>query len=188
MTTLGGGSVAAYGLKYQYLATVEYFLRYLRLHPELIARTTLVVEPLFKNANEADDDIVDFAIELDDVAVHHIQVKATTKPDQYPIQPADARAALNQLLGHPADNSTLLTNKPLSPGLASESALAHTPSPALRTSRRPTATLQPATATRDTARRRPEIDQCSRFSRVLTGRRFSNQLSRAVNEIPVGTS
>jgi hypothetical protein len=43
----------------------------------LIARTTLVVEPLFKSANDADDDIVDFAIELDDAAVHHIQVKAT---------------------------------------------------------------------------------------------------------------
>jgi hypothetical protein len=27
MTTLGGGSVAAYGLKYQYLATLEHFLR-----------------------------------------------------------------------------------------------------------------------------------------------------------------
>jgi hypothetical protein len=77
MTTLGGGSVAAYGLKYQYLSTVEYILRYLREHPELIARTTLVVEPLFKSANDADDGIVDFAIELDDAAVHHIQVKAT---------------------------------------------------------------------------------------------------------------
>jgi hypothetical protein len=67
MTTLGGGSVAAYGLKYQYLSTVEYLLRYLRGHPELIARTTLVVEPLVKSANDADDD----------AAVHHIQVKAT---------------------------------------------------------------------------------------------------------------
>jgi hypothetical protein len=52
MTTLGGGSVAAYGLKYQYLSTVEYLL---------------VVEPLVKSANDADDD----------AAVHHIQVKAT---------------------------------------------------------------------------------------------------------------
>jgi hypothetical protein len=67
MTTLGGSSVAAYGLKYQCLSTVEYLLRYLREHPELIARTTLVVEPLFKSANDADDD----------AAVHHIQVKAT---------------------------------------------------------------------------------------------------------------
>jgi hypothetical protein len=59
-------------------------------------------------STEAMTDIVDFAIELDDVAVHHVQVKATTKPDQYPLQPADARAALNRLLGRPADNSTLL--------------------------------------------------------------------------------
>jgi hypothetical protein len=129
MTTLGGGSVAAYGLRYQYLSTVEYFLRYLREHPELIARTTLVVEPLFKNANDADDDIVDFAIELDDAAVHHIQVKATTKSDQYSLQPADARAALKRLLDHPADNSTLLTNKPLSPGLSSECAITDDDSP-----------------------------------------------------------
>ncbi len=60
----------------------------------------------------------------------NIQVKATTKPDQYPLQPADARAALNRLLGHPADNSTLLTNKPLSPGLASECAIADDDGPA----------------------------------------------------------
>lgn len=130
MTTLGGSSVAAYGLKYQYLSTVECFLRYLREHPELIARTTLVVEPRFKNDNDVDDDIVDFAIELDDAAVHRIQVKATTKPDQYPLQPADARAALNRLLDRPADNSTLLTNKPLSPGLSSECAIADDDGPA----------------------------------------------------------
>jgi hypothetical protein len=98
---------------------VEYFLRYLREHPDLIARNTLVVEPLFKDANCADDDIVNFAIELDEVAVR-IQVKATTRRNQYPLQPADARAALNRLLGHPANNSTLLTSKPLSLGLASE--------------------------------------------------------------------
>jgi hypothetical protein len=124
MTTLGGGSVAAYGLRYQYLATVEYFLRYLSEHPELIARASLVVEPVLKDADDTDDDIVDFAIEVDDVAVHHVQVKATTKPDQYPLHPADARVALNRLLGHAANNSMLLTNKPLSPGLASACAIA----------------------------------------------------------------
>ncbi|WP_156751580.1 hypothetical protein [Mycobacterium sp. 1245111.1] len=130
MTTLGGGSIAAYGLRYQYLATVEYFLRYLREHPDLIARTTLVVEPLFKSVNDADDDIVDFAVELDDAAVHQLQVKATTKADQYLLQPADARAALDRLLVHPADNSTLLTNKHLSPGLACECVIADADGPA----------------------------------------------------------
>jgi hypothetical protein len=124
MTTLGGGSVAAYGLKYQYLATLEYFLRYLREHPELIARTTLVVEPVLEDSDGVDDDIVDFGIEVDDVAVHHLQVKATTNPDRYRLQPSDARVALDRLLRHAADNSVLLTNKPLSSDLASKCAIA----------------------------------------------------------------
>jgi hypothetical protein len=124
LTTLGGGSVAAYGLKYQYLATLEYFLRYLREHPELIARTTLVVEPILEDSDGVDDDIVDFGIEVDDVAVHHLQVKATTNPDRYRLQPSDARVALDRLLRHAADNSVLLTNKPLSSDLASKCAIA----------------------------------------------------------------
>ena len=124
MTTLGGGSVAAYGLKYQYLATLEHFLRYLREHPELIARTTLVVEPVLEDSDGGDDDIVDFGIEVDDVAVHHFQVKATTKPDRYRLQPSDARVALDRLLRYSVDNSVLLTNKPLSSELASECAIA----------------------------------------------------------------
>lgn len=129
MTSRGGGAAAAYGLKYQYLATADYFLRYLREHPELIARATLVVEPLLLKADEKEDDIVDFAIEVDDVASHHIQVKATTKPDHYPLQPADAREALDRLLGHAAENSVLLTNKPLSPGLAAGCTITETTSP-----------------------------------------------------------
>jgi hypothetical protein len=46
MTTIGGGESAAYGLKYQYLATLDYYLRFLREQPELIASSTLVVAPL----------------------------------------------------------------------------------------------------------------------------------------------
>jgi len=38
MSSLGGGGVAAYGLYYQYLVTAEFFLRFLRQNPELIAR------------------------------------------------------------------------------------------------------------------------------------------------------
>lgn len=129
MTTLGGGAVAAYGLKYQYLATTEYFLRYLREHPELIPHAALVVEPLLTNANGQYDDIVDFAIEVDDAASHHIQVKATTKPNEYPLQPAEARVALGRLLGHAAQHSMLLTNKPLSTVLAAECAAVETSGP-----------------------------------------------------------
>ena len=77
MTTLGGGGVAAYGLNYQYLATADYFLRYLRTNPELIPRATLVVDPLLTNADGKADDIVDFAIEIDGVATHSVQVRSS---------------------------------------------------------------------------------------------------------------
>ncbi len=130
MTTFGGGAVAAYGLNYQYLATADYFLRHLREHPELIPRAALVVDPLLTKPDGKDDDIVDFAIEVDDVATHHIQVKATTNPDQYALQPGDARKALNRLLDHDADNSILLTNKPLSPELANECTITDPDGPA----------------------------------------------------------
>lgn len=118
MTNLGKGGVAAYGLNYQYLATANYFLRHLREHPELIQHATLIVEPLFTKPDGKEDDIVDFAIEIDDLPTHHVQAKATTDPDQYPLQPATARDVLTRLLDHAAQNSILLTNKPLSPELA----------------------------------------------------------------------
>lgn len=120
---MGGGAVAAYGLKYQYLATLDYFLRYLREYPELIPCSSLVVEPVLEDGEGEDDDIVDFAIEVDGVAAQYIQVKATTKPAQYALQPAEARRALQRLLNHGADSSILLTNKLLSPDLRSACAV-----------------------------------------------------------------
>jgi hypothetical protein len=121
MTTIGGGQAAAYGLKYQYLATLDYYLRFLQDQPELIASSTLVVEPLLiKPDGDDDDDIVDFSMEIDDLPAQHVQVKATTSPADYPLQPAKARETLNRLLSHAAIQSTLLTNKPLSPELAKD--------------------------------------------------------------------
>lgn len=120
MTDLGGGGVAAFGFSYQYLQTAELFLTLLRKNSELIARATLVVEPLHKKANGKDDDVVDFAIEVDGDVLYSVQVKASSEPDEYPLQPAPARAALERLVAYPASNTLLLTNKRISPGLLDE--------------------------------------------------------------------
>jgi hypothetical protein len=121
MNTLGGGGVAAFGLRYQYLVTVDFFLRFLQQNPDLIARATLIVEPLLARSDGQPDDIVDFAVEVDGGATHHSQVKSSVEPTLYPLQPADARPVLKSLLSHEAANSFILTNKPLSPQLLGES-------------------------------------------------------------------
>jgi hypothetical protein len=120
MTDLGGGGVAAFGFSYQYLQTAEVFLTVLRENPELIARATLVVEPLHKKADGKEDDVVDFAIEVDSDVVYSVQVKSSSEPDEHPLQPAPARDALERLVAYPASNTLLLTNKPISPGLLEE--------------------------------------------------------------------
>jgi hypothetical protein len=120
MTSLGGGGIAAFGLNYQYLVTAEFFLQYLRQNPDLIPRAALVVDPLLTQADGKEDDIVDFAIEVDDEATHHSQVKSSTEPTNYPLQPADARPVLERLLSHQAPSTFILTNKPLSPQLLGE--------------------------------------------------------------------
>lgn len=118
--TPGGGTIAAFGLKYQYMATVEQFLQHLRDSPELIARTSLVVEPVVVGPDGADDDIVDFGFLTDGEATHHFQVKASLEPSKNPLQPAPAREALGRLIAHDANSAVLYTNKPLSPGLSDE--------------------------------------------------------------------
>lgn len=118
--TIGGGEVAAYGFRHQYPATIDFFLSFLLRHPELIQRAMLVVDPLLTESDGKNDDIVDFAIEIDSEATHHIQVKATTDPAEYPLQPGKAREALERLVSHGAQRSIVLTNKPLSPDLAKE--------------------------------------------------------------------
>src|SRR6516225_11507811 len=120
MTVLGGGGVAAYGFNYQYLVTAESFLTFLRENPELIPRAALVIEPLHTKADGNDDDVVDFAIEVDGEVSHNTQVKSSLDPATYPLQPAPARAALERLVSYPATNTLLLTNKPISPDLLNE--------------------------------------------------------------------
>jgi hypothetical protein len=123
MNPPGGGRVAAYGLNYQYLATAEFFLGFLRKNIDLLPRAVLVIEPSGAKADSKNDDIVDLAIEIDGEATHHIQVKASTKPDEHPLPPAEAREVLIRLLSHSPDHSLLLTNKPLSPQLTLESSV-----------------------------------------------------------------
>lgn len=118
MVALGGGGIAASGLRYQYLVTAEYALALLRNDLALIPHANLVIEPLHKKDDGNDDDVVDFAIEIDDEPSHNVQVKSSRKPEDHPLQPAAAREVFDRLVKHPAERRILLTNKPLSPGLA----------------------------------------------------------------------
>lgn len=120
MVALVGGGIAAFGLRYQYLVTAEYVLAFLRNDPALIANANLVIEPLHKNEDGTDDDVVDFAIEIDDQPAHNVQVKSSSEPANHPLRPAGAREVFDRLVDHPADQRILLTNKPLSPALADE--------------------------------------------------------------------
>ena len=63
---MSGGTKAAYGYRYQYLITAEFFLRYLRDRLSGVALTVLDVEPptLAARRAAADNDIVDFGIEV----------------------------------------------------------------------------------------------------------------------------
>ncbi len=117
MTTAGGGTVAAYGLRYQYLSTIEHFLYHLRNNLEVLPRTSLLVEPVIVNPDGSSDDIVDYGFLTDDAHSHHYQVKSSLTPDQYPLTPSLAREVLDALHAHPAPEAALHTNKPLSPTL-----------------------------------------------------------------------
>lgn len=118
MVALGGGGIAAFGLRYQYMVTAEYVLAFLRNDLALIPRAVLVIEPLHKKDDGKDDDVVDFAIDVDDERSQNVQVKSSSEPEDHPLQPAAAREVFDRLVNHPAEQRILLTNKPLSPALA----------------------------------------------------------------------
>ena len=79
---MSGGTQAAYGYRYQYLVTLEFFLRYLRDRLEHLASTVLHVEPtaLAARGVAGDEHIVDFAIEVGDEVVLTAQVKSSVEP------------------------------------------------------------------------------------------------------------
>ncbi|MFE0748085.1 hypothetical protein [Gordonia sp. NPDC058843] len=116
--TAGGGTIAAYGLRYQYMITIERFLSHVRDNLGSLPRTDLLVEPVVLQAGGESDDIVDFGFVVDDIHSHHFQVKSSLAPADNPLTPAPAREVLDRLHANPATHSALYTNKPLSPTLA----------------------------------------------------------------------
>lgn len=80
---MAGGNQSAFGYRYQYLATIERFLRFMRGHLGELSSVALHVEPtaLMTEGIARDDDIIDFAIELDNEIAERVQVKgSTTRP------------------------------------------------------------------------------------------------------------
>ncbi|QRY43505.1 hypothetical protein JVX93_23595 [Mycolicibacterium boenickei] len=101
------------------MATIERFLRYLRDHLGELASIALLVEPtnLAALGFAMDDDIVDFAIDNDDVVVERTQVKSSRDPSQNRLAPLESDRVFQRLEGAKASRSVLLTNRPLGSGL-----------------------------------------------------------------------
>ena len=115
---VSGGTRSAFGYLYQYAATAEYYLRFLSEHPT----AALLVEPtaLASRGMAADDDIVDFAVELDALVVDKVQVKGSADPQGHQLYPGEAQKVLDRLSGSTTSTATLLTNRPLSSGLTEQ--------------------------------------------------------------------
>jgi hypothetical protein len=116
---VAGGNQSAFGYRYQYLATIERFLHYIRDHLGELSAVTLHVEPttLMSEGIARDDDIIDFAIGLDDQIVERDQVKGSSKPDDNKLYHGEADTVFQRLNGEFATRSVLVTNRPLGPGL-----------------------------------------------------------------------
>ncbi|MGV7301745.1 hypothetical protein PJK45_21410 [Mycobacterium kansasii] len=115
---VSGGTRSAFGYLYQYAATAEYYLRFLSEHPT----ASLLVEPtaLVSRGLAADDDIVDFAVEVDARVVDKVQVKGSADPHGNQLYPGEAQEVLGRLSGCTTSTATLLTNRPLSSGLTEQ--------------------------------------------------------------------
>lgn len=115
-----GGSIAAFGFSFQYLATAVYTL-HLMCAEELDPRElTLVVEPPAAfGPDGSDDDIVDFAVLVDGVVYKRVQVKASRQPSEKVLAPAEAGRVFERLdaLAIPGE-SVLLTNRQLATSLS----------------------------------------------------------------------
>lgn len=122
MTTSGGTS-AAFGFSYQYLATAAFALNWLLNNPSVDVTTVVLdVEPPSASADpdSPDDDIVDFAIHVEGLERVRVQVKASKDPTARTMTPAEAQRVFNRLGAMSHDGkSVLLTNRHLGPSLAS---------------------------------------------------------------------
>lgn len=116
---VAGGNQAAFGYRYQYLATIERFLRYMRDHLGELGSIALHVEPtaLMRDGFARDDDIIDFAIELNNEIAERDQVKGSSNPADNKLYHGEADAVFHRLDGEVATRSVLLTNRPLGPAL-----------------------------------------------------------------------
>ncbi len=92
--TIDGGAVAAYGFRRQYLVAAEEILRIVNERVDDLGGLTLVIEPTradLGTASDADDDIVDFAIEVGGTVVRRVQVKSSKTPSgMNPLRYSDA--------------------------------------------------------------------------------------------------
>jgi hypothetical protein len=116
---VAGGNQSAFGYRYQYLATIDRFLRYMRDHMGEIPAITLHVEPtnLMIEGIARDDDIIDFAIGLHDQIVERDQVKGSSNHDDNKLYHGEADTVFHRLNGESATRSVLVTNRPMGPGL-----------------------------------------------------------------------
>jgi hypothetical protein len=116
VTTTDGGTLAAVGFRRQYLAAAEEILIAMRAHGEDTREFTLVIEPTradLGTASVADDNIVDFAVEIDGAVARRLQVKSSKVPSHMnPLKYADAKSIFNRL-GTGSGEAVILTNKPL---------------------------------------------------------------------------
>lgn len=80
---MAGGNQSAFGYRYQYLVTIERFLRYMRDRLGQMGVIALHIEPttLAREGIARDDDIIDFAIEFDSAIAERVQVKGSGNPD-----------------------------------------------------------------------------------------------------------
>ena len=116
---MAGGNQSAFGYRYQYLATIERFLRYMRDRLGQLGAIALHVEPttLMREGIARDDDIIDFAVEFDSVIAERVQVKGSSNPDDNKLFQGEADEVFRRLNGEVAALSVLLTNRPLGQGL-----------------------------------------------------------------------
>ncbi|MCX2934922.1 hypothetical protein ORI20_32170 [Mycobacterium sp. CVI_P3] len=122
---MSGGRSAAYGFLYQYVATAEYFLRYLTAEATDPADVALLVEPTILTTRGVGDDrdIVDFALEVNGVVVERVQVKGSRDPLANKLRPGDVAEVMQRLSATQAGANHLLTNRPLSTGLSEQCTL-----------------------------------------------------------------
>ena len=121
LVTNSGGTSAAFGFSYQYLATATFVLNWLTDNPDFDVDTAvLAVEPPTSGVDPESpgDDIVDFAIHVGGVERYRVQVKASKDPSTWTLAPAEAQRVFDRLdaVGHDGQ-SLLLTNRYLGPTL-----------------------------------------------------------------------